>query len=113
MNLSFQVEPDDAFVKIDGAVANATEALSGGVRTYTMTMQTGHTVALEPATPFLSYSASYDSWVAVTMLPPSPPGTLRATVAFSPSSTESTGSAVLSGRAEGGGTVRLNVNLTR
>lgn len=103
-----------ADVKIDGAlVADTNPGLSGDVRTYSVTMVSGHTVELEPSLPFLTVSAYVDSSVVLTMLAPSQPGGIRATVAFSSQSAATTGYAVLTGRADGGRTVRLTVNLTR
>jgi hypothetical protein len=105
-----------AVVKIDGAeVANSNEGTSGIERTYSVTMVSGHTVELEPSLPFLTRTPESNGYVPVTvsMPPPSQPGGLRATVAFTPETSAATTSVQLVGRVEGGGTVRLTVNLTR
>lgn len=107
------LDPLTAVVTIDDAVvADTNEGMSGDVRTYSITMESGHTVELVPSLPFYTQSAYVDDpSVAMTMLPPSDPGTVRAALAFA-SPTAQSGSAVLSGRGDGGRTVRLTVNLT-
>lgn len=104
--------PATAQVKIDGSDVAASEALVGDVRTYTVTMQTGHTVQLLPSSPFLTRSVYDMSQTSVAILAPGPSGDLRATVAFS-SGVPTTGFAKFEARSDGGGTVHLVVNLVR
>jgi hypothetical protein len=103
--------PPTGVVKIDGLDVAATEALAGDVRTYTVTMQTGHTVQLVPSAPFLTRSVYDMSQTSVAILAPTS-GYLRATVAFS-SGVPTTGFAKFEARSDGGGTVHLVVNLVR